>query len=223
VIRITRTGARARGLSVSVGNERELGALRAEFDRQHHVQIPGFIDRELAEFLAGEIERSRFYEKIHGELRVELCMERNGALGLLFLAVNDPELFGAVERVTGCDPVGSFFGRVYRLDPSADHHDSWHDDRVDTRMVAMSINLGPPYEGGKLELRQKGSAELVAEVANTGLGDAVLFRIAKGLEHRNTGVVGTAPKIAFAGWFYGRPVSPFLGTRRPELAAANVD
>jgi hypothetical protein len=42
-------------------------------------------------------------------------------------------------------------------------------------------------------------------VANTGPGDALLFRIARHLTHRVTPVDGTADKTAFAGWFRSEP------------------
>jgi hypothetical protein len=50
-------------------------------------------------------------------------------------------------------------------------------------------------------LRQVGDERLLAEVPNLGLGDAILFRLSRGLQHRVTDVVGAHPKTAFAGWF----------------------
>jgi hypothetical protein len=66
----------------------------------------------------------------------------------------------------------------------------------------MSVNLSPQvYEGGALQLKLRHSDEILQEVRNTGLGDAILFRISKDLVHRVQGVTGEHPKIAFAGWF----------------------
>jgi hypothetical protein len=42
-------------------------------------------------------------------------------------------------------------------------------------------------------------------VANTGAGDAVLFRIAERLEHRVTSLRGDVPRTAYAGWFLREP------------------
>ena len=83
-------------------------------------------------------------------------MEVNATLARLLLLVNDERMLDVVRSITGCGPIGHFDGRVYRLEPSSDHYDSWHDDLGDGRLVAMSINLGrQPYEGGALEIRDR--------------------------------------------------------------------
>ena len=57
------------------------------------------------------------------------------------------------------------------------HSDSWHDDDGDGRMVALSLNLSTNgYRGGVLQIRDKQSGEILHEVANTGFGDAIVFR-----------------------------------------------
>ena len=66
----------------------------------------------------------------------------------------------------------------------------------------MSVNLSPkPYAGGILQLREARSEEILAEIANTGLGDALFFRISPELKHRVSPVEGIVPKTAYAGWF----------------------
>jgi hypothetical protein len=50
---------------------------------------------------------------------------------------------------------------------------------------------------------------MLAEIANTGWGDAMLFRTSKQLQHRVTDVVGNEPKTAFAGWFKSEDRNPF--------------
>jgi hypothetical protein len=47
---------------------------------------------------------------------------------------------------------------------------------------------------------------MLAEVANTGPGSALIFRIAEELQHRISDMEGDEPKTAFAGWF--RPDLP---------------
>ena len=90
--------------------------------------------------------------------------------------------------------------------PGGGHYDSWHGDEGFDRMVAMSVNLSSkPYEGGVLQIRDNNTAGILHEVANTGFGDAILFRIGPGLTHRVTTVEGSLPKTAFAGWFRSRP------------------
>jgi hypothetical protein len=122
------------------------------------------------------------------------------------LLLNDPRLFAAVREVTGCDSIGCFEGRVYRMAPGGEHYDSWHNDLAEGRMVAMSVNLSrEPYAGGVLQMRRRGPKEVFAEVTNVGAGDAILFRLDSELQHRVTPVQGSTSKTAFAGWFKSSP------------------
>jgi len=52
-----------------------------------------------------------------------------------------------------------------------------------------------------LQIREARSKRILHEIANTGPGDAVLFRVDPGLEHRITPVTGSISKTALAGWF----------------------
>lgn len=96
---------------------------------------------------------------------------------------------------------------MYRFIPNSGHHDTWHDDCSAGREVGMSINLSEKgYEGGIFELRERQSKRILLRMANTGLGDATLFRISSDLAHQVTEVTGETPKTAFAGWFQsGQP------------------
>jgi 2OG-Fe(II) oxygenase superfamily len=179
-----------------------IAELRAAFEREHHVVLPRVLDGRLLEDVTRGIEDAGWEETVHPGIKVELGLPPCPAWALLFFLANDVRLFEFVRAVTGCPRIGSFAGRVYRMDPGPEHRDGWHDDMVRGRLVAMSVNLSPePYEGGVLELRDKESKRVHARVANTGLGDALLFRLAPHLEHRVTGVEGASRKVAFAGWF----------------------
>ena len=102
-------------------------------------------------------------------------MEVNAALAWLLLLVNDERMLEVVRLITGCGPIGHFDGRVYRMEPSTDHYDSWHDDLGEGRLVALSVNLGrEPYEGGALEVRDRRTGAS-AEVRSARTGDALLF------------------------------------------------
>jgi hypothetical protein len=129
-------------------------------------------------------------------------MDRGGARALLLFLCNDVALFELVRAITGCDRIGAFVGRIYRMLPGAEHEGTWHDDLLEGRMVAMSINLGnAPFSGGVLEIRDRASKRVLHRVANTGFGSAVIFRIDPELQHRVTAVREGAPKTAYAGWF----------------------
>ena len=66
----------------------------------------------------------------------------------------------------------------------------------------MSLNLSEaPYDGGVLQLRERDQAVCISEAQNLGLGDALVFRLARDLVHQVTDVTGPTAKTAFAGWF----------------------
>ena len=86
--------------------------------------------------------------------------------------------------------------------PGGTHHDKWHSDDNESRLVGMSVNLSARlFRGGLFLLRDRQSGLTLAEVANTRLGDAVILRISRDLEHRISDLEGDEPKTAFAGWF----------------------
>jgi hypothetical protein len=180
----------------------DLRALRHQFDREHCLRLTEFLDPGVLAWLRAALERAEFTERSPGGIGLEHTMRPDASWGLLHLLVNDPALFAIVETITGCPPIVSFIGRVYRMAPGAGHYDEWHTDAVRQRLVALSTNLSArPYAGGLLQIRGIASGIVLAERANVGLGNALLFRIADDLEHRLTEVVGETPKMAFAGWF----------------------
>ena len=194
---------------LSLPDARDEQALRATYAERACVTLPRFLDAALLARLQARVARAEWRILVHdvGELSTELLLLDDQVPGTLALLVQDPALIAFVERLTGCDPIGCFIGRVYRMDAGAGHHDVWHGDDDDNRMVGMSVNLSPGvYEGGVLELRERGSLRLLHRVANTGPGDAILFRIDHALEHRVMDVTGSASKIAYAGWFQRAPV-----------------
>jgi hypothetical protein len=197
------------GTSVSATAE-ELDSLREQFQAQHCIRLPQLLDATLLRVIQRQIETAEFYERVHEDggvpPPVDSCMRENSASHALHLVVNEPKFRGFVEQVTGCGRTGCFFGSVYRLVPGHTHYDSWHSDMVEGRMLAMSINLSTDvYRGGVLEIRDWESGHVSHGVANTGFGDAIIFRIARHLKHRVSPVEGTVPRTAFAGWFYPQP------------------
>src|SRR6185503_10235696 len=128
------------GLVVSASPE-DLERLRTEFHRQHCLRLPGFVEPNLLHSVQEQLERATFDEKVHRNVGVELCMTNNVTLSLLFFLTNDPRLFEFVRQLSGCERIGCFLGRVYRMVPGGGHYDSWHSDMVAHRMIAMSVNL----------------------------------------------------------------------------------
>lgn len=186
-----------------------IAAWQRAYAVDHCIRVRGFVEPALLAWIRGRIAAARFTEYVHADMTppcVDLLLN-DAQLDLMFWSLcNDARLFEAVERITGCAPIGCYHSRVYAMDPSPDHFDTWHDDlEEDNRLVAMSVNLGGEYDGGLLRLRDAHSGRLVHEVANTGPGDAILFRIHEDLQHIVTPVTGERRKIALAGWFQRRP------------------
>jgi hypothetical protein len=193
-------------LDFSLGSQAERSDLCHEFRERNCAVLRGFLQPRLLDELLPRVERTGFRPRGHGSIGTEDSMEAGGPLASLLLAANDPRLFEFVMEVTDCGAIGCFDGRVYRLDPTRGHGDSWHSDVGDKRLVAMSVNLSTSrYEGGRLQIRDQGSGEVTAEVGGTELGDAVIFRIAEHLRHRVSPVEGDVPRVAFAGWFKSAP------------------
>jgi hypothetical protein len=136
-------------------------------------------------------------------------MEPNGASALLLMLLNDPRLFQLVEAISGCEPIGSFRSRTYRMLPDAGHFSPWHNDALPGRLAALSVNLSPaPYAGAALQVRDASTLEIVREIDDMGFGDAVLIEISREYEHRNSPLLGAAPKTSHAGFFYAGERSP---------------
>jgi hypothetical protein len=211
VLQLTRSGP---ALSWT---EADLRRMRIQFDERHCIRLPSLIDSGEFAYVQRQFERAAFADKRHGNIGVEVCLQENPALNLLNFLTNDVRFFQLVERLTGCGPIGTFVGRVYRMIPGSGHYDSWHSDCVEHRMIGMSINLSDDvYSGGVFQLRYKESAAILIEAPNTGAGDAILFRIAADIVHRVTAVEGTVSKTAFAGWFVSEPKFLDLLVSRPD-------
>jgi hypothetical protein len=184
-----------------------LSELRAEFEKRHYLKLPRLLDTELLDSIQSQIGAADFHERVHEGIgsNKELCMSDNAALTALQFLLNDPRLFELIQRVTQCERIGCFQGRVYRV--AADgHHDSWHDDLGEARLLGMSINLSTAaYSGGVFQLRERDSGKILSEVANAGRGDALIFRLSARHQHRITGIEGSLAKTAFAGWFRSQP------------------
>jgi hypothetical protein len=188
-------------------DEAAIATARAHFESCHWVKLRGFLAPPLLAEAQRAIRIARFVETVHAGVSppsVDVCMEPNATSALLEFLCNDAALFAAVEGMTGCTPLTRFSGFVYRLSAGAGHHHNWHNDMVQNRRVAMSVNLEPePYAGGVLQLRRR-DGPVLARVENVGAGDAILFRVDPALQHRATEVTAGV-KTAFAGWFRSAP------------------
>lgn len=200
LIQMTRLG------TVVAASDVEMREAGTEFARRGCLLLPQLLAPDLVETFLTRLEGADFYERRHGAIGAELCLTPGPLSGTLEFLANDGRFFDVVETIAGCPTIGCFQGRVYRLEPGGVHYDSWHSDVGEDRLVAMSINLTPdPYRGGTLQIRNAETGEMLHEIANTGLGDGVIFRIAPSLRHRVTPLEGTVARTAYAGWFRARP------------------
>ncbi len=198
---ITRSGA------AFTGSELELRECHRQFSQHHFVRLPNIFDPALFKLIQARVERANFqpnsYQSIGGS---ELAMRDEATANMLSLLMNGDRLFELIQQLTECERIRSFEGRVYRLLPGKSQHMHWHDDDVNHRLVAVSVNFSPAtYSGGCLELRERQSRRQLAEVPNSEPNSAILFRVSHLLEHRVTPVVGARAKTAFSGWFCSEP------------------
>lgn len=193
--------------------ERDRDALRRELEQHHAVVLREFLDEDERAWVRRQLDDAEFDQHvIEATGKVELLMKPNGISALLLFKLCDPEVFGLVESVTGCGRVGDFRGRTYRMLPGSNHVSPWHDDAVQGRLAAFSVNLSPePYEGARLQVRRAEDHEVVADIGELSFGDAALIQISRDFQHRNSPLLGTAPKTSYAGFFYPWEPSPLAG------------
>jgi hypothetical protein len=176
--------------------------LARQFELTHAIRLPQLLGSELIPTISARIEEGNWIRREHQEIARQLELDNELIRKLLHFVVNAPEFFRLIEDITRCGPISRFVGRVYRKLPAIDHYDDWHTDVTGDRLVGLSINLSPrPYIGGTFRLAKNGSDQILCELPNLGLGDAILFRISPQLKHIVTPVSGMEPKTAFAGWF----------------------
>lgn len=196
MIQLTRKGV------VFSGNAVDLRALRVQFQRDHYIILPKLIEPDLLATILKRIEVAPSVPMEYNGVVAQSVIDDPLTYNLLLFLLCIPEFQRLVQRITGCRRIANFQGRIYRLNPSTGDRIVWHTDVSGHRMVTFSLNLTPQeYRGGSLQIRQRGSEEILHEVRNTGLGDALLMRVANNLFHRVLPVEGDVPRTAMAGWF----------------------
>lgn len=201
MIQLSRSGLRLNAADA------DLDALAAQFAARHVIQLPSFLDGGLGSLVDERLSRASFRARIENGLEIEDALDDANLAALCHFLLNDRRLFSLIDRLTGCGPIASFTGRVYRRRAATkpgEHYYPWHDDVSEDRRVAISVNLARvPYAGGHLQLRDAQSHAILAEIANLGRHDAMLFRVSPALQHRVTPVTGQAARTVLTGWFRG--------------------
>jgi len=198
VIQLTKAGVFASTVEVE--------RLRADFQAGNPVRIPRLFDPSLLSHVMSVVDEGE-WTSYDGEFYREYVLEGVAREFLHFIA-NRPDVLDLVRRITALDSLTRFKGRIYRMVPNAGHIDAWHSDAAEGRRVGMSINLSPRgYQGGVFQMRNDATGKIIAEIANTGLADAILFPLGLDLSHRVTEISGEEAKTAFAGWYYENETS----------------
>ena len=209
-----------------IADPEDVDRWKAEFLAQHCVVLPKLLEPPLLDLVFERLERGCWRDSVNEGVGREVVLFDAPAIGLLHFGVNTSFFLNTVQEITGCGPLTRFEGRVYRFVPNSGHHAGWHADSGNG-LIGMSLNLSRRgYQGGLFQLREAQTERMLAEIANTGWGDAMLFRISEKLQHRVTEMIGCEPKTAFAGWFKSEDRNPFTRTRvsseRPGLAAHSL-
>jgi len=204
---LTRSGFRA-------ASPDTIDAFRTECARSPCVRFQQFVEPWLRDRWSDAIAAAPFRPRIHKNAEYwggapppnDLVLDAPDLLGQLLFLINDPALFRVVERITGCDPIGCFHGIVYRFVAGLGHADRWHSDMDGNRLAAISLNLGrEPFAGGRLQIADASLEHVLFDEANTGFGDAMLFRLSDELKHRVSELEPGPPRTVFTCWFIRRP------------------
>lgn len=176
-------------------------SLTERFRQRRCLRLSNWLEPRLAA-RALELTRRLAFEPDSNSVGIREICDEAVLRGFLMLLTNREPLFAFLERLSGRVPIRSFEGSVYRLMPGSGQHLDWHDDCPGERLLALSLGLSEqPYEGGEFQIRRKDETELLAAEPRLLLGEALIFDIDPGLEHRVTPVEGEHCRAAFAGWF----------------------
>ena len=190
---------------------RRLDVLRDRFATNHCVVLEKLLEPTLLEKVQRRIEHARWLNSAFDDFGTEFTLDDPTTIRLFLFVLNMPEFLDVIRIITGCAQINDFSGRIYRMVAGPQHQLSWHSDTKDPqRLVGFSMNLSTDvFRGGTFELRDRRTLAPLAQVNNTGFGDALLFRISNDLQHRVTEVFDKVAKTACAGWFSATDVSFF--------------
>jgi len=180
------------------------------FKNTHSLVIPDFLCSSLQELINTYLSQAEFIVSSHlgtenNLIAKEYALPRESiANNLLSFYLNKPEVLETVKKITQCENITSFIGRIYKFEEDENSFDSWHNDinKKKDRLVGISLNLSnSPYTGGEFIIRNKDTHKIFRKVKHDNWGGVHFFRIHPDLEHKVDKVTGINPRIAYAGWF----------------------
>jgi hypothetical protein len=176
--------------------------------RRRPVVLQRFLADELLRLLARTLSDAHFVPSNIDDVGAR-TIETPGHAGLaLCLALERPEVLRMMESLIGDAKLTEVTGAIAQFGAATSHQLGWHDDRVDSRRkLAITINLGTiEYEGGVFEFRDLKSDAPTFRHVHSRPGEALLFPIGPGLQHRVLPVTAGGPRTVFAGWFLGEAI-----------------
>jgi hypothetical protein len=185
--------------------------LGAEFNETGCAMLPGFLTGRILKTLMRQLEAGMFaktdeVQSSNGRIfgtTMKLPQSDRGVVALNFI-LNRPDLFELVAQIAATPPLHNFLGRLHRTTAGTDEQIGWHDDSVDFRTVALDINLSAgEYSGGVFQIRRP-DQQITREVNDWRTGDAFLFRIGQGWQHRIT-PVESGERTVGVGWYRTQP------------------
>jgi len=202
----------------------DIPRLKQEFARTGCALLPGFLAPTILRWLMNWVKSAQFDETHEADEHrgvfgtTQLAPEAEPALFLLRFLLNRPDLYRFSEQVAGCPRIGNFIGRLHRTSAETNQHIDWHQDAVEGRILGICINLSSgAYSGGVLQIRNP-ERRVTANVGGAPPGDAFLFRIDIGWEHRLTAVESGCRTVG-VGWFR---TAPEWQTYAPTAARSRV-
>ena len=143
-------------------------ALGAQFQRDHYIILPKLIEPDLLATILKRIESAPSVQKEDDGLIAESIIDDPHTYNLFLFLLSTPEFQRLVQRITGCHRIADFQGCIYRLNPTTGDRIVWHTDVCDHRVMTFFLNLtAQEYRGGTLQIRNRGSDEILYEVRNT--------------------------------------------------------
>ena len=179
-------------------------ALAGEFAKRRAIACTGAIEPDLLSSLMRLCRDGAFTSDEVAGLGHREVESPQRAGRVISLALKRGALLSWLEAMAGCGSLRNVEGRVVRA--LANNHDQllWHDDLDEPRRrLAITINLSAQlYEGGLFELRDKRTHDVLATHLHLEPGTALIFDVARDIEHRVLPVTSGGPRCVYTGWFF---------------------
>lgn len=200
-------------MSHPVGKHPHFSQYTQFFKKNNYLKISNFLDSELALRVKTELKKSNFIETAYKVGKDETFYD--GPLPVLSFLTRTPLMYQYIETLTERKAV-DFIARGFRMTSKSKGYE-WHTDQTHSQSVGITVCLSKKkYQGGTFLMRHISNPQTIIEIENTIFGDAILFGVGEGWEHKVTPVTGIQPKMSFVGWFFSEKITPDIFTNLYE-------